>query len=80
MPMPHAVICGLPRFVIFFHIIAQTTRIKKKKVIEHKTCVLIVYTTVVLIVYTTVVLIVYTAVVLIVYTTVVLNISHYKNK
>jgi hypothetical protein len=31
MPMRHIVICGLHRSTIFFHIITQTTRIKKKK-------------------------------------------------
>jgi hypothetical protein len=38
MRMRHIVICGLPRSAIFFHIFA-----KKKKVTEHKMCVLTFY-------------------------------------
>jgi hypothetical protein len=40
MCMCHIVIYGLPDCKIFFHI-SQTARFSKKKVIEHKMCVLI---------------------------------------
>ena len=39
MHMRHIVICGLPRSTVFIHIISQTARFSKKKVIEHKMCV-----------------------------------------
>jgi len=40
------IICGLPGYAIFFHVISQSARFsKKKKVIEHKMCVLIFSTT-----------------------------------
>jgi len=42
--MRHIVVCGLPRSTIFFHIISyyliNGTIFGKKKVIEHKMCVL----------------------------------------
>ena len=41
MRMRLIVICGLPGSTIFFHIVSQNARFKKKKVIEHKMCVLI---------------------------------------
>jgi hypothetical protein len=41
MRMHHIVICGLPRSTVFFHIISQTARFKKKTVTGHKMCVLI---------------------------------------
>jgi hypothetical protein len=41
--MPH-IICGLPGCAIFFHIISQMAKKKKKRVIEHKMRVLIVCT------------------------------------
>jgi len=40
MRVRHIVICGMPRYTVFFHIISQTARLKKN-VIEHKMCVLI---------------------------------------
>ena len=45
MRMRHIVICGLPRSIKFFHIISQMARFSKKKVTEHKICVLISSTT-----------------------------------
>ena len=44
MRMRHIVICGPPRFTIFFHTISQKLRFQKK-VTEHETCVLILSTT-----------------------------------
>jgi hypothetical protein len=41
MRMLHIFICDLPRFATFFHIIEQTARFSKKKVTEHKMCVLV---------------------------------------
>jgi hypothetical protein len=41
MHMRHIAICCLPASIIFFHIISQTARFSGKKVMEHKTYVLI---------------------------------------
>jgi len=46
MRMRHTVICSLLGSTVFFHIISLTVRFKKKNVIEHKVCVLIVSKTV----------------------------------
>jgi len=42
--MRYIVICGLPVYKIFFHIISKMARLSKK-VIEHKICILIFSTT-----------------------------------
>jgi len=39
------VICGPPRSTTFFHIISQTAKFSKKKVIEYKMCLLLFSTT-----------------------------------
>jgi len=36
----HIVICGLPGFIIFLHIISQKPGVSKKEVFEHQKCVL----------------------------------------
>jgi len=41
MRMRLIVICGLPRSTVFFHIISYTAGFSKKKVIEHKMCILL---------------------------------------
>jgi len=41
MHMNHTVICGLPDYTVFSHIISQTARFCGKKDIDHKICVLI---------------------------------------
>ena len=38
MSMRHTVICGMPCSAIHFHIISQTARFSKKKIIQHKIC------------------------------------------
>jgi hypothetical protein len=43
--MRHIFICDLPHSTIFLHIISLIAQLKKKKVTEHKTCVLIFSTT-----------------------------------
>jgi len=44
MHMRRIVICGLPGFKEFFHIISKNgTSFEKKKVIEHKICFVIIY-------------------------------------
>ena len=45
MRMCHIVICGLRGSTVFFHIISQTARFKKKSVIGLKMCVVIFSTT-----------------------------------
>jgi len=40
----HTVICGLPRSTVFFHINLIIGTVFGKKIIEHKMCVLILYT------------------------------------
>jgi len=49
MHMPHAVICGLPRYPKFFHIISRKGKIfgKKKHVTKNKTFVLMFFRTLV---------------------------------
>jgi len=42
MRMRHIVICGLPHSTVFAHIISNSVRSSKKKMVaEHKMCVLI---------------------------------------
>ena len=48
MRLRHIAICGLPGGTIFFHVISYAARFSKKKVMEYKTCVLILSTTLVL--------------------------------
>jgi hypothetical protein len=43
MRLRHNVICGLPGFTIYFHLISQTARFSKTKVIEQKMCVVMFY-------------------------------------
>ena len=40
MRMHQFVICGLPRSIVFSHIISQKAQFSKKKIIEHKMCFL----------------------------------------
>jgi hypothetical protein len=41
MRMRHIVICGLPGSTVFFHIFHKRHDFRKKKVVEHKVCVVI---------------------------------------
>jgi hypothetical protein len=40
----HIVFCGTPDSIVFFDIILQGARLSKKKVFQHKMCLLIFYT------------------------------------
>ena len=45
MRMRHIFVCGLSGSAVFIHIISKTGRFSKKKITEHKMCVLIVSAT-----------------------------------
>ena len=45
MRMRYSVVCGLPAVQYFFKFILQKVRFSKKKITEHKMCVLIFCTT-----------------------------------